>query len=68
MKLNVGTAEQIIRIILGGALMVLAYMGIIGVWGYIGIIFVVTGLISWCPIWAILKIDTRKSVAQGPGE
>ena len=60
MKANVGSLDKIIRIIVGRALIVLAYTGTLGVWAYIGIIPLVTALMGWCPIWSILKINTRK--------
>lgn len=55
---NVGLLDRIIRIILGLALIGLAYFEVIGVWGYIGLIPLVTGLIKWCPLYALLGIKT----------
>ncbi len=56
--MNVGTLDRIIRIILGLALIALAYTGIVGNWGYIGIIPLATGLMKWCPLYTILGIQT----------
>lgn len=66
MKQNVGFTDSFIRIILAiGILMVWIDGGLSGVWAGIGVllslIFLVTGLISWCPIWSIFGIRTRKS-------
>ncbi|WP_019557635.1 YgaP family membrane protein [Thiomicrorhabdus arctica] len=55
---NIGLWDRIIRITLGLTLIGLAYFGIVGVWGYIGVIPLVTGLIKWCPIYSILGIQT----------
>lgn len=66
MKANLGSVEKAIRIILGLVLIGLAYTGTLGVWAYLGIIFVVTGLVSWCPAWLLLRINTRKESSANP--
>jgi hypothetical protein len=60
MKCNVGAGDRALRIIVGLALMVMAYMGTIGVWGWIGIIPLMTGMIKFCPMYAILGMKTCK--------
>jgi hypothetical protein len=57
-SVNVGLWDRIIRIILGLVLLGLTTFGIIGVWGYIGLIPLATGLLKWCPIYTILGINT----------
>lgn len=44
MKFNVGGIDRILRIIVGIVLIALSLMGTIGVWGWIGIVPLVTGL------------------------
>jgi membrane-bound ClpP family serine protease len=61
MKCNVGAGDRALRIIVGLALMVMAYMGTIGVWGWIGIIPLMTGMIKFCPMYAILGMKTCKT-------
>lgn len=56
--MNVGRLDQIIRIIIGAAFIALAYSGIIGNWGYIGVIPLFTGLIRWCPLYTVLGVQT----------
>ncbi len=56
--MNVGFLDRIIRIILGLLLIGLAYFEIIGVWGYIGLIPLATGLLKWCPLYTIIGIQT----------
>ncbi|MBF6058886.1 MULTISPECIES: YgaP family membrane protein [Thiomicrorhabdus] len=56
--MNVGTLDRIIRIVLGVVLIALAYTGVVGNWGYIGIIPLVTGLIKWCPLYTLLGVQT----------
>ena len=61
---NVGSADQIFRIVLGLILLVLAFFVASGFWavvaGLFGVIFLVTGIISWCPLYQSFKFSTRK--------
>ncbi|VTZ51625.1 conserved hypothetical protein [Methylocella tundrae] len=36
----------------------LAATGKVGVWGYVGVIPVLTGLLSFCPAYALLGLNT----------
>ncbi|MBO1923050.1 DUF2892 domain-containing protein [Thiomicrorhabdus sp. 6S3-12] len=56
--MNVGLVDRIIRILIGALLIALSYFDIIGAWGYIGVIPLVTGLIKWCPLYTLLGIQT----------
>ena len=56
MKTNVGGIDKILRIAVGIALIVMAYMNVIGVWGYIGVVPLLTGLIGWCPVYPLSLI------------
>lgn len=58
MKVNVGSVDRIVRIAVGLALIALAAMGSIGVWGYIGIVPLVTGFMRVCPAYSLLGINT----------
>jgi len=58
MKVNVGSADRLLRIIAGIALIALAAMGTIGVWGYIGVVLLLTGLVRICPAYSILGMNT----------
>ena len=58
MKSNVGTIDQALRIAIGFLLLVLALTGVIGWWGYIGIVPLVTGAFRFCPAYRLLGIDT----------
>jgi hypothetical protein len=55
---NVGSVDRILRVAIGLVLIVLALMGTIGVWGYIGIVPLATGLVRFCPVYKLLGIDT----------
>lgn len=58
MKTNVGGIDRILRIIVGAVLVVLAAMGTIGWWGYIGVVPLLTGLFRFCPLYILLGIKT----------
>lgn len=62
MKINIGTTERPIRILLGLFITSLAFWGPETAWGYAGLILVVTGFIKYCPIWHALGVDTNKKV------
>ena len=57
---NMGGTDRIARLIIGALLVVLAITGTIGVWGWVGIILVVTAFINFCPIYRVFGIKTCK--------
>ncbi len=63
-KKNVGLIDRIARIILGLALIALAVTGKIGMWGYIGVVPLATGLMSTCLLYSLLGINTDKSKSE----
>jgi hypothetical protein len=58
MHANVGGIDRILRIVVGVALIALAVTGTIGVWGYIGVVPLATGLMGWCPAYTLLGMNT----------
>ncbi len=58
MKPNVGTIDRAIRIVAGLALIVLAALGTIGLWGYIGIVPLVTGIFRFCPAYRLIGLSS----------
>jgi len=61
MKKNVGSVERAIRIITGIAILSLAFVGPQSPWAYLGIIPLATGLMGWCPAYALLGISTCRN-------
>lgn len=61
MKTNVGGFDKMARIAVGTLLILLALTGTIGVWGWIGVIPLATGLFSFCPLYPLLGISTCKT-------
>ncbi|MBO7080926.1 MAG: DUF2892 domain-containing protein [Neisseriaceae bacterium] len=60
MKKNVGGIDRILRILVGVALIALTLTKVIGIWGWIGVVPLATGLISFCPLYPLLGINTCK--------
>jgi hypothetical protein len=58
MKSNVGGIDRILRIVIGLVLIGLTVSGTIGVWGWVGAVMLGTGLIGWCPPYAIFGFST----------
>lgn len=60
MKANVGGADKIIRIIVGIVLVSLVFVGPKTQWGWIGLIPLLTGLLSWCPLYQVIGFSSCK--------
>jgi hypothetical protein len=58
MKYNVGTIDRVLRVIAGLVLIGLAATGTVGLWGWIGVVPLLTGLFSFCPAYAIFGMNT----------
>jgi hypothetical protein len=57
MTKNVGSLDKTIRLIVGIFIIVAGFLNG-SLLGVIGLIPIVTALISWCPLYPILKINT----------
>lgn len=57
-KTNVGGIDRVLRIAVGALLIVLAALGVIGVWGWIGVVLAATGLMRTCPLYGLLGVNT----------
>ncbi len=67
MKVNIHWIERFLRIIIGAGLIawVLGFLGGLGlgtgpVWAWVGVVPLATGLLGWCPPYALLGISTCK--------
>ncbi|MCZ2406031.1 MAG: DUF2892 domain-containing protein [Burkholderiales bacterium] len=58
MKFNVGSIDRVLRIVVGLVLVGLAATGTVGVWGWIGVVPLATGLFGFCPAYTLLGINT----------
>lgn len=66
MKKNMGNLDKGIRISIAIALAVLYFMGILsGTWGIVAvvvaIVFLLTSLVSFCPLYTLFGLKTCKS-------
>ena len=61
MNKNVGTLDRTLRVIVGLALIALSVTGILGPWGWVGIVPLATALLGWCPAYTLVGIKTCKS-------
>lgn len=65
MKINEGQTDRIIRIVLGIVLLILGIAVVATGWlewilVIVGAILLVTGIVGFCPLYALLKINTLK--------
>lgn len=58
MKINVGGLDRALRILAGLVLIALVLTGTIGLWGWIGVVPLATGLIGTCPLYSVLGLST----------
>ncbi len=58
MKLNEGTVDRILRVLVGIIILSLAFVGPKTPWAYLGIVPLLTGAIGFCPLYAILGVNT----------
>lgn len=58
MTKNVGGIDRTLRIVVGLALIAAAATGMLGAWAYIGVVPLLTGLMGWCPPYALLGFNT----------
>lgn len=62
MKKNMGLLDRRIRILLG-LLIVSAGIYFKTWWGLVGVVFLATSMISWCPLYVPFRLSTRKKSA-----
>jgi glyoxylate carboligase len=58
MTKNVGGIDKILRLVLGAALIGATALDVLPVWGYIGIVPVVTSLMGWCPLYPLFGFSS----------
>jgi len=60
MKTNLGTIDRSLRIAVGLLLIILSLSGVIGLWGWVGLVPLATGLLKFCPLYRLLGINSCK--------
>jgi hypothetical protein len=61
MKPNIGRLERVVRVVVGIGVLALAFVGPRTPWAYLGVLPLLSGLIGWCPPYALLGISTARS-------
>ncbi|MEQ1682736.1 MAG: DUF2892 domain-containing protein [Burkholderiaceae bacterium] len=57
-KSNVGNIDRILRVVLGIALLAMTLTGTIGVWGWVGVVPLLTAALGSCPLYTVLGLST----------
>jgi Protein of unknown function (DUF2892) len=58
---NEHIVERVVRVILGIALLSMAFVGPRAWWGWIGLVPLATGLLGSCPLYTLFGISTCKT-------
>jgi hypothetical protein len=61
---NVGTIDRVLRVIAGLTLIALAlgyFPGYQSVWGWVGVIPLITGFVGTCPVYSLFGMNTCSS-------
>jgi hypothetical protein len=58
MKQNVHNIERVVRVIVGLAIISLVFIGPQSIWGWLGLIPLATGVMGWCPPYALFGFST----------
>lgn len=58
MKSNEGGLDRVLRILVGLGVLSLAFVGPHTPWGYLGLIPLLTGVVGFCPLYALLGVNT----------
>lgn len=58
MAANVGGLDRILRIVAGLVLLSLVFVGPQTPWGWIGLVPLITGFISFCPAYSLIGVNT----------
>jgi len=59
-RLNVGNLDRFLRMLLGIVLIALAGAGVIGAWGYLGVLPMASAMFRYCPLYHALGIHTGR--------
>ena len=68
MKSNLAVLDRILRLVLVAAIAVLYFVGVLPtvaaiILGVLALVFLVTSIVGWCPLYALLGISTKKKTA-----
>ncbi len=55
---NAGTIDRSIRVVVGLILLSLVFIGPQTLWGWVGLVPLVTGLVGFCPLYRLIGLNT----------
>ena len=58
---NEHPVERFLRVVAGGVLLSLAFVGPATPWGFIGIIPILTGVVGSCPLYSLFGLSTCRN-------
>jgi hypothetical protein len=58
MKINEGTIDRALRVLVGLALIAIVFVGPKTPWGWVGVVPLLTGLIGFCPAYTLIGLNT----------
>lgn len=65
--------DRTLRVLIGGALLILGLSDALGAWmvtgaAVVGAVLVAAGLLGWCPLYAALGVSTLRRSGAGAGD
>lgn len=61
MTMNIGTFDRIFRVILGLVLIAMVFIGPQSPWGWLGLIFLGTAGVKFCPLYRLFGLCTTNN-------
>lgn len=61
MPTNEGAVDRIIRVVVGLAIVSLVFIGPQTPWGWLGLVPLLTGLVGFCPAYALFGVSTCRA-------
>ena len=58
MSKNEGNIDRVLRVVVGAGVLSLVFVGPQTAWGWIGIVPLLTGIVGYCPAYALLGLST----------
>jgi hypothetical protein len=59
MSVNIGTVDRALRVAVGVSLIAASLLGLVGQWGWIGVVPLLTGTIKFCPLYRAVGVTTN---------
>lgn len=56
---NVGAVDRVIRVLLGIIILLFVFLPPKTPWAWIGLIPLITGLVGYCPLYSLFRINTN---------